>query len=61
MNDDLENNKKITKEAFNEWCTGSFGRDYAREYLWEILTKEYPIEVALEDIYSFMKDSNKDD
>ncbi len=54
--------KTITKEEVEEWCSGSlFSTPFERttDKLWEILTGEYDLKEAREDILSF-RDYNPD-
>ena len=47
--------KTITKEEVDQWGVGDFGGRYNTDYLHEILTGEYSLDEAREDILSFRK------
>ena len=44
--------KTISEEEVIKWCQGTIS-DHSHHYLWEILTGEYPLKEAREDILSF--------
>lgn len=55
-----DDHKFITDEMIEKWCNGTL-RSYQFDYLKDILTGEYDLEKAREDVLSFKNNNNPDD